>query len=91
MSGLSILSAPEFRPKMRSMARRRRAAGLIPVQICLFPVPAVADAFCPRADGDWNSIFGSGAPIRQCLSDAALFQLTLERKGHRNRRTGGLP
>ena len=50
--------------------------------------PAVADAFCPRADGDWNSIFGSGAPIRQCLSDAALFQLTLERKGHRNRRTG---
>ena len=31
--------------------------------------------------------------IRQCLSDAALFQLTLERKGHRSldRRTGGLP
>jgi hypothetical protein len=40
--------------------------------------------------GDWNSVFGSGAPMRQCLSDAALFQLTIGRKGHRNRRTGGL-
>ena len=32
-------------------------------------------------------------PAMPCLSDAALFQLTLERKGHRSldRRTGGLP
>jgi hypothetical protein len=27
--------------------------------------------------------------MRQCLSDAALFQLTIGRKGHLNRRTGG--
>jgi hypothetical protein len=78
MSGLSVWSAPEFRPKMRGMARRRRTVGLIPVRICLF------------SDGEWNSVFGGGAPMRQCLSDAALFQLTIGRKGHRNRRTGGL-
>jgi hypothetical protein len=46
--------------------------------------------FACFSDGEWNSVFGSGAPMRQCLSDAALFQLTIERKGHRNRRTGGL-
>jgi hypothetical protein len=48
-------------------ARCRRTVEFIPVRICLF------------SDGDWNSVFGSGAPMRQCLSDAALFQLTIER------------
>jgi hypothetical protein len=43
--------------------------------------------FACFSDGEWNSVC---APMRQCLSDAALFQLTIERKGHRNRRTGGL-
>jgi hypothetical protein len=79
MSCWSVWSAPEFRPKMHGNARCRRTVEFIPVRICVF------------SDGDWNSVFGSGAPMRQCLSDAALFQLTIGRKGHRNCRTGGLP
>ena len=85
---MSVLSAPEFGRKCAVWRGVGGLRGLFRFKFACFPVPAEVDGFSPRADGDWNSAFGSGAPIRQCLSDAALFQLTLERKGHRNRRTG---
>ena len=74
------------RPKMRSMARRRRAVGLIPVQIRLFSGSS-------GGGRSQSTSLRQRRATRQCLSDAALFQLTLERKGHRSldRRTGGLP